>query len=196
MRLRRAGFTIAVLAGLASAAWAGYRLGLDPSLRADLSAWLSGDAAIEVPEGDWLEVRAPDATFRDLEGSEVRLADYRGRVVLLNFWGSWCAPCLREIPELVQVQPVLEELGGTILAPAIESGSAEAIRRFARNHGINYPVWIAENDVAIGDFGVTGYPFSFLIDREGVIRKEYLGPQTARVLLRDIGALVVGPPAG
>ncbi|MFQ5747725.1 MAG: redoxin domain-containing protein [Gemmatimonadota bacterium] len=193
--LRRAGVALLALVGLATAAWAGYRLGLDPAARSNVRAWLGGDGTA-APEGEWLEIRAPDVAFRDLDGAEVRLADYRGQVVLLNFWGSWCFPCLREIPELTRIQPVLEDLGGTIVAPAISSGSEETVRRFMRDHGINYPVWMGENDVAIGDFGVRGYPFSLLIDRDGMIRKEYLGPQTAKVLLRDIGRLVVERPAG
>jgi peroxiredoxin len=142
----------------------------------------------------WLEIPTPDVAFRTAAGDTARLADYRGGIVLLNFWGSWCPPCLVEIPHLVEVQDVLEELGGTIIGPAVGSGSGADVLRFAEERGINYPVWLSDYDTAIGRFGAAGYPFTLLIDREGIIRKRYLGPQTARTLLRDIGALVVREP--
>jgi peroxiredoxin len=140
----------------------------------------------------WLEIPAPDTEFRTAEGGTARLADYRGQIVLLNFWGTWCPPCLVEIPHLIEVQTVLTDLGGTILGPAVGSGSGEDILRFGREHGVNYPLWISDYETAVGRFGAAGYPFTLLIDRDGVIRKRYLGPQTARTLLRDIGALEAG----
>ena len=152
------------------------------------------------PPPVWLEIPAPDVEFRTAEGGIARLADYAGSIVLLNFWGTWCPPCLVEIPHLIEVQKVLVELGGTIVGPAVGSGSAEAVLRFGRDRGINYPLWLSDYDTAVGRFGAAGYPFTLLIDGEGIIRKQYLGPQTARTLLRDIGALVVRepetPPAG
>lgn len=142
----------------------------------------------------WLEIPTPDVTFRTAEGDTARLADYRGRIVLLNFWGSWCPPCLVEIPHLIEVQSALAELGGTIIGPAVDSGSGEDVLRFAEEKGINYPVWLSDYETAVGRFGAAGYPFTLLIDGEGIIRRRYLGPQTARTLLRDIGDLMVRPP--
>lgn len=135
---------------------------------------------------EWLEIPAPEAEFEALDGSTVRLADYRGGVVILNFWGTWCPPCVREIPELVALQPRLEEMGGTILGPAIDSGSPEKIETFLADFGVNYPIVIGSGAKAVGDFGAIGYPFTLLIDAQGVIRKRYLGPQTADGLLADV----------
>ncbi len=142
----------------------------------------------------WLEIPAPDVEFRTADGGTARLADYRGQIVLLNFWGSWCPPCLMEIPHLIEVQEALVELGGTVIGPAVDSGSGEKVLRFAREHDINYPVWMSDYETAVGRFGAGGYPYTLLIDRDGIIRKQYLGPQTSRTLLRDIGALIVRPP--
>lgn len=139
---------------------------------------------------DWLEIPAPSAVFETLDGDTVRLSDYRGRIVLLNFWGTWCPPCVREIPELVKLQPRLEELGATVLGPAVDSGSTENIRKFLADYGVNYPIVKGKNDVAVGDFQAMGYPSTFLIDADGVIRKRYLGPQTAEGLLRDVRELL------
>lgn len=142
----------------------------------------------------WLEIPAPDVEFRTVEGGFERLADHEGQIVLLNFWGTWCPPCLVEIPHLIEVQEVLSDLGGTVIGPAVGSGSGEDVLRFARERGINYPLWLSDYDTAVGRFGAAGYPFTLLIDGDGIIRKVYLGPQTARTLLRDIGALAVRAP--
>lgn len=141
-------------------------------------------------ESDWLEIRAPQAEFEALDGRTVHLSDYRGQTVVLNFWGTWCPPCVREIPELVTLQPRLEALGATVLGPAIDSGSSENIRKFLQDYGVNYPIVKGRNDAAVGDFGAMGYPFTLLIDADGVIRKRYLGPQTAEGLLRDVRELL------
>ena len=140
---------------------------------------------------DWLEIPSPDVEFETLDGGAVRLADFRGQVVIVNFWGTWCPPCLREIPELIEVQRILKDFDATILGPAVDSGSPQDIMDFAAAHEINYPVFISGYKVAVGEFGAAGYPFSLLIDEEGIIRKRYLGPQTARTLLRDFAALVI-----
>jgi thiol-disulfide isomerase/thioredoxin len=137
----------------------------------------------------WLEIPAPDPVFRTATGDTARLSDLRGRIVLLNFWGSWCPPCLIEIPHLIEVQEALLEIGGTIVGPAVDSGSGDDVLRFAGEKGINYPVWLSDYETAVGEFGAAGYPFTVLIDREGIIRRRYLGPQTAKTLLRDIRAL-------
>lgn len=142
-------------------------------------------------ESGWLEIPAPeDVAFEALDGSAAPLSAYTGRIVVLNFWGTWCAPCVREIPELVALQPALEALGGTVLGPAIDSGSAEEIEEFLAEFGVNYPIVIASNSQAVGKFGAIGYPFTLLIDGDGVIRKRYLGPQTADGLLEDVRELM------
>lgn len=183
-RLAAAAVLILIAVGL------GFRLG--SALRDDevdaASAWTRGLD----PDPVWLEIPAPDVEFRTAEDGLARLGDYQGQVVLLNFWGTWCPPCLVEIPHLIEVQEVLAELGGTVIGPAVGSGSGEAVLRFGRQRGINYPLWLSDYDTAVGRFGAAGYPFTLLIDRQGIIRKQYLGPQTARTLLRDIGALIVG----
>lgn len=177
--------TIAVIAlAVAVAAWFGYTTGLrlnaSPPFRVEDLA-----GANEVDPG-WLEIPAPEAEFETLDGGTVRLADYRGQFVLLNFWGTWCAPCVYEIPELVELQPKLEVLGGTIIGPAIDSGSPDKILAFLEEYDVNYPIVISSSNVAVGDFGAPGYPSTLLIDAEGVIRHIYVGPQRADGLLADV----------
>lgn len=189
---RRLAFLGAAAALIVIAVGLGYRVGshLQDGGTASERAWTEGLD----PSPVWLEIPVPDVEFRTVEGGVARLSDYAGQIVLLNFWGTWCPPCLVEIPHLIEVQEVLLELGGTIVGPAVGSGSGEAVLRFGRDRGINYPLWLSDYDTAVGRFGAAGYPFTLLIDGEGIIRRQYLGPQTARTLLRDIGALLVREP--
>lgn len=133
-----------------------------------------------------LAVRPEPVGFPTLEGDTASLADYRGRVVLLNLWGTWCHPCLREIPDLVELQEKIEDRGGTVVGLAVDSGSPEKIRTFARRHGMNYPIWWSSGRDLTGHYRVMGYPTTYLVDRQGVIRERYRGPQTAAKLLDEM----------
>ncbi|MFQ5678292.1 MAG: TlpA family protein disulfide reductase [Gemmatimonadota bacterium] len=133
-----------------------------------------------------LEMPAPAIAFETLEGERVSVADYRGQVLLLNFWGTWCPPCRREIPELVELQEALARAGGTIIGVAVESGSPQEIRDFTAKFQVNYPIWISDAQKALANYDAMGYPFTLLIDEAGIVRREYLGPQTAASLARDI----------
>jgi peroxiredoxin len=155
----------------------------------------SRPAPLEIGQSDWLAIPAPDGPFLTLEGQAARLSEYRGQVVLLNFWGTWCPPCRVEIPHLVRAQEKLEALGATIIAPAVGSGTPAEILAFAGETGINYPIWIVSDAVAVGKFGAPGYPFTMLIGPDGVIRRTYIGPQTEEILLRDAERLLSGEDA-
>lgn len=187
MNRRRLTFMLVALAAIAAAAALGYRTG--QRLDAATSA-VGQDGVLRPSVSEWLAIPTPpNVAFETLEGGSKLLADYRGQIVLLNFWGTWCPPCLHEIPELVRLQPVLEEIGGTVLGPAVDSGSSQAILEFAEEFDINYPIFKTTTSQTVGTFAAAGYPFTLLIDREGVIRKTYLGPQTMANLLADVRQL-------
>ena len=143
----------------------------------------------------WLEVPAPGAEFATLDGGRASLSDYRGKVVVLNLWGTWCPPCRREIPELVELQDSLLQREATVVSIAVDSGAEESIRSFADEFGIDYPIWLSGTDEVVRLFKAIGFPFTLLIDRQGVIRKQYLGPQSQEALLADAEPwLQVGSP--
>ncbi len=132
----------------------------------------------------------PEVTFQGLTGATVRLADFNGKVVLLNFWGTWCVPCLQEIPELVRLAHQYRPRGLEVVGIAIDSGRPEDIRTFMAEHGMDYQILIEDLSSVKRWFRVVGFPTSVLIDRKGMIRKRYVGPQTGEVWQRDVEPLL------
>lgn len=135
-------------------------------------------------------ISVQEATFQELTGAKVRLADFKGKVVLLNFWGTWCVPCLREIPELVRVSEQLQKRRFAVLGIAVDSGRPDDIRAFMADHGMTYTVLIGELGFVKKAFHVVGFPTSVLIDRQGLIRKRYVGPQSEEVFKKDVEPLL------
>ena len=116
---------------------------------------------------------APDFTVSDSQRT-VSLHDYKGKVVVLNFWASWCAPCIEEMPSLIQMQ---RDLGDkvTVLAVATDH-DPDAYRRFVRDHHVDL---ITVNDPAqksSDTYGTWGWPETYIIDRKGIIRRKFIGP--------------------
>ncbi len=122
-------------------------------------------------------VPTPLEAFTDLAGNRVRLAEFEGRVVLLNFWATWCAPCVREMPSLDRLQAALGERGLSVVAVSIDRGGVKAIRPFAKRLGLTHMgLYHDPKGALIRAFGVTGLPASFVIDRNGNIAGAYAGP--------------------
>lgn len=147
----------------------------------------------------WLSIRAPVITFPTLSGDTASLAGWKGQVVVLNFWATWCPPCEREIPELAQLQDSLRSRPATVVGIAVSSGSREKIRAFGEEHGINYPVWLSDPGTAATEYRAVGLPTTLLVDGRGIIRRRYMGPQSYETLSEDVRALLdsaSAPPGG
>ena len=117
---------------------------------------------------------APPFQIRDLEGQPLSLADARGKIVLLNFWATWCGPCRAEVPDLVDLQKRYPDKL-EIIALATEEDDADEVRRFVLHSGINYRVAMAPDDVVRNYGGVAALPTSFVIDPEGRIVQKHVG---------------------
>ncbi len=130
---------------------------------------------------------APALSMPGLDGKAVALADFRGKVVLLDFWATWCEPCVEELPDLVALQKKYKARGFTVVGVAADLQGAKVVAPFARAHGINYPVLISGGDVP-ESYPVPGFPTAFLIGKDGKIAARYLGGQTADDFGRDIEA--------
>ena len=132
----------------------------------------------------------PASAFRDLKGTSVSLSDFKGKVLLVNFWGTWCVPCLREIPELVRLSARFDTKGLAVVGIAVDSGRPEDIRAFMAEHRMNYPTLVSNLGPVKKTFQVVGFPTTLLIDRHGLIRKRYVGPQTEETFSKDVEALL------
>ncbi len=121
-------------------------------------------------------VPTPLEAFTDLAGNRVRLAELKGRVVLLNFWATWCAPCVREMPSLDRLQAALGDRGLSVVAVSIDRG-AKVILPFTKRLGLAHLGLYHDPEGALfRAFRVTGLPASFLIDPDGAILGAYAGP--------------------
>jgi cytochrome c biogenesis protein CcmG/thiol:disulfide interchange protein DsbE len=118
---------------------------------------------------------APDFELKDADGRPVRLSDYRGKVVLLNFWATWCGPCTVEIPWFVEFERRHKDQGFAVLGISMDEDGWEAVRPFMSHLGINYRVLMGSDEVSRRYGGVDSLPTTFLIDREGKVAKVHVG---------------------
>lgn len=113
---------------------------------------------------------APSLTLKDLQGRALRLSDYKGQVVLLNFWATWCPPCRAEMPDLVKMQRDYKSRGLQVIGITYPPQTAREVSRFTRKFRINYPIAIGTKATkTLFDQGET-LPLTVVIDREGNIR--------------------------
>lgn len=129
-----------------------------PATRALLTAYLLLFA---------LGAAANDFTLEDIQGKTHRLADYRGKWVLVNFWATWCPPCLEEIPELTSLHNAHHDKDLVVIGIAIDSGSNKKVADFAQAHGISYPVVMGDRKVTAQIGAVDVLPVSYLYNPKG-----------------------------
>ncbi len=131
---------------------------------------------------------APAFSLPDLKGREVPLSDFRGKVVVLDFWATWCPPCRREIPDFVELQREYGPQGLQIVGIALDE--PEKVEAFARQNGMDYPVLMGSDEVAVLYGGIDGIPTTFLIDRQGKIVSRFEGFRPKSVFEEEIRKLL------
>ena len=117
---------------------------------------------------------APEITLKDLQGQEIRLADLRGKIVLLNFWATWCKPCKEEMPAMQASYDKLRGQGLVVLA-VNELEDTEKVIEHVRKHGHTFPVVMDHDNHVANRYGVVGLPASFIVDRQGIVREQIIG---------------------
>lgn len=116
--------------------------------------------------------------------------NYKGKVLLVNFWATWCPPCRREIPSLVRIHEENNKKNFTVIGISMDKSKKEKVDAFVKKIGVTYPVGLGNNDIA-RSFGALGaIPSSFLIDENGVIVKKYPGYTTYEKMAKDVQALI------
>jgi len=132
---------------------------------------------------------APAFTLTTLDGNSISLAEFRGKVVILNFWASWCGPCKREVPDFVLLQSQYGASGLQIIGIALDE--EKPVRSYANSVGINYPVLFGNDDVSRAYGGVEAIPTTFIIDRDGAIIHRFVGYQEKNVFENAIRKLLL-----
>jgi peroxiredoxin len=130
-----------------------------------------------------------ELTLQDMNGNAVRFADYKGKVIVLNVWATWCGPCQVEIPELVEAYTKYRDQGVVVLGVSLDD-TAEMLREYAPTKQMNYPLLLMQDDFD-GAYGpIFGVPITFFIGRDGTISRRHFGPVSKEQLDREIKALL------
>ena len=142
--------------------------------------------------GSLVHKRAPAFVRRDLSGNRIRLSAYRGKVVLLNFWATWCAPCRLELPRFAAWQRKYKQQGLQVIAISMDD-DAEPVRALVRSFALDFPVVMG--DAAIGERygGVLGLPITFLVARDGTIAARLEGESQSVDMEEKLEQLLAQP---
>lgn len=119
---------------------------------------------------------APDVTVVSLTtGSTLKLSDLKGKVVLLNFWATWCPPCREEIPSMMKLNSIMAGKPFQMVAVSMDEGGKPAIESFFKETRFSLPTYIDGSGASVKSYGVTGVPESFIIDKQGILVKKIIG---------------------
>ncbi|HKW50998.1 MAG TPA: redoxin domain-containing protein [Candidatus Eisenbacteria bacterium] len=133
---------------------------------------------------------APEFELPDLDGKIVKASDLRGKVVILDFWATWCPPCRQEVPHFVALQSKYRDQGLEIVGLSLDKGGASDVKPFAQEHNVNYMMLIANDETAASYGGITGIPTTFVLDKSGKVVKRFLGYTDPEVFEETIKPLL------
>jgi cytochrome c biogenesis protein CcmG/thiol:disulfide interchange protein DsbE len=129
-------------------------------------------------------VPAPDFVLKDLQGKDLKLADYKGKVLVLNFWATWCPPCRAEIPDFVEAYAANKDKGLEILGVSVDRMTADRLLPFVSKAKINYPVVLADAKI-VQDYEPGDYiPTTIIIDKKGIVRRRHVGQMDKETLVQ------------
>ncbi len=135
---------------------------------------------------------APDFELRNVAGGTMKSADLKGKVAIVDFWATWCAPCIQEIPNFNKLHETHDGKGVQMLAITIESGALEDITPKVAEFDMKYPVLVGDDDVLEGFGGSIGFPTTYIVDKDWNIYKKYLGltANKKELIEKDIAKLL------
>lgn len=142
----------------------------------------SGD---EAPASPGYE-SAPSFTLKDLNGENVSLSDFKGKMVILDFWATWCPPCVAEIPHFIELYEQYKDQGFAMVGISLDREGVDVVKSFVQKYGINYPILMSDGQVAQAYGGITSIPTTFVIDSANNIRRKYIGYRDKSVFEADI----------
>jgi len=133
---------------------------------------------------------APDFMLLDIDGNERTLSDFNGKVVILDFWATWCPPCRALIPNFIELYDEYKDQGLEIIGVTMDWNAERVAGPFAEENNVNYTILLGDRDVSDLYGDIMSLPTIFVIDREGGIRKKYMGYRDKEVFERDIKELL------
>jgi thiol-disulfide isomerase/thioredoxin len=133
---------------------------------------------------------APDWKLTGLDGKTVKFSDFRGKVVILNFWATWCMPCRIEIPDLAELQKQYGDKGLAIVGVSLDEQGPEVVKKFMKQFQMTYLVVIGNEKIVAAYGGIEGIPTTFVIGRDGRIVSRHIGFAEKEVLEREIRSLL------
>ena len=133
---------------------------------------------------------APDFTLKDADGKTVKLSDYRGKVVLLNFWATWCGPCKIEIPWFMEFEQTYKDRGFAVLGVSMDEDGWETVKPYIADKKVNYRVLLGDEVVGNLYGGIESLPTTFLIDKDGRVASVHIGLVSKRDYSTEIDHLI------
>lgn len=118
---------------------------------------------------------APAWELKDVSGKTIKSSDFAGKVVVLDFWATWCPPCREEIPGFVELQKQYADKGLAIIGVSLDQGGPSVVKDFIKENHINYPIVMGDDAIVSAYGGIEGIPTTFIIDRDGNIAGQHVG---------------------
>lgn len=146
--------------------------------------------AVRLPTGN---VPMPGWQMTDLSGMPVSSTNFAGKVLVLNFWATWCPPCLQELPDLNAFHATNRTNGVVVIGASADEGDRELVRRFAERNGLQYPVVFATPEIQLQFGNVSMLPTTFVVDRAGRMVARFLGAITQEELSKVVEPLTGRP---
>ncbi len=155
-----------------------------PRFRLSAGAWpagllLSAATPAAVQAGEMVMARDPkppaQVSFTDQDGRKLSLDDFKGKVVVLDYWATWCPPCRAEIPHFIEIQNEYKDKGVTVVGMSVDSTGPADVAKFVKDNGMNYPIVMADEKTATAYGADQGIPFTLVIDKNGNVVARHLG---------------------
>ncbi|MDQ7066192.1 MAG: TlpA disulfide reductase family protein [candidate division KSB1 bacterium] len=131
-----------------------------------------------------------DIPLATLDGGTITLNQFAGKILIVDFWATWCPPCKMEIPGYIKLYNKYRDKGLEIIGVTLQSGTVQDVKAFVEEHGINYPIVMGNNQIVQAYGGITGFPTTFIVDQKGRIVRKYVGFRPEAVFDEDIRTLL------